>query len=128
MLNLNQWIPTLDRGCLSFVGVARLTVVGPTPTLVTRPEMWQPQRTLSPTGHHVDSFGGTRGARRGRGLGGSLRSRAFHAEFINTNRTPMDDSPIVPDPPIVIPCAGAVALDASPYPSVKACGSVRGGA
>lgn len=49
-------------------------------------------------------IGGTRDTRRNHGCGGTLASCAFHAEFINTDGTPMDHSSVIPDPAVAFPC------------------------
>lgn len=49
------------------------------------------------------SFHETRGAFRGRNRSGALSSCAVHAEYINTDMTPMDDSRVIPNPPVDFP-------------------------
>lgn len=49
------------------------------------------------------SFRETRGAFRGRNRGGALSSCAVHAEYINTDMTPMDDSRVIQNPPVDFP-------------------------
>lgn len=75
-------------------------------------------------GPHAGSAGGTHGAHRGRGCGIAHSSRAFHAEYINTDGIPMGES-LVENP-----CGVTTVETLSPHSPVTVRGvkgSARGG-